>query len=254
MLDVREKFVNKVQLPLQQLGLEPEAVDMKTTAERLVVRYRLAGHSQLGASTPRPQAPGDSLLSVQIHESAMNNIADSLGLRGRQYELRSLFRAVAAKFGKTDYVVPEDVPEDVVIQMADDEPIRFIIDGDRVEIKLRIAMLCNGRRQVWKNFEVRAVYGPVSDGLQVQIVRDGYINLKGKRLSLRDQVALRGIFSKVLAQQPDIDFMQKLAEDPRLKKMRVLQYVMRDGWVGIAIGHERPLPTRMQLADERGSR
>jgi hypothetical protein len=253
MLEVREKFVDEVQRPLQRLGLEPEAVDMNTTDERLVVRYRLAGPSQLGASTPRPQAPANSLLSVQIHESAFNNIAGSLGLRGRRCELRTLFRDVAAKFGQTNYVVPEDVPEDVVIQMDDEEPIRFIVDGDRVEIKLRIAMLSNGRRQTWNDFEVRAVYGPLVDGLHVQIVRDGYINLKGKRLSIRDQVALRGIFSKVLAQRPEIDFSQHLANDSRLKDMGVLQYVMRDGWVGLAIGYKRNRPTRMRLADERGS-
>ena len=150
-------------------------------------------------------------------------------------------------------MVPEDVPEDVVIQMDDEEPIRFIVDGDRVEIKLRIAMLSNGRRQTWNDFEVRAVYGPLVDGLHVQIVRDGYINLKGKRLSIRDQVALRGIFSKVLAQRPEIDFSQHLANDSRLKDMGVLQYVMRDGWVGLAIGYKRNRPTRMRLADERGS-
>jgi hypothetical protein len=114
-------------------------------------------------------------------------------------------------------------------------------------------MLSNGSRQTWNNFEVRAVYGPHAEGLHVWIVRDGYINLKGNRLSLRDQVALRGIFSKVLAQRPDIDFMQHLSDDSRLENLEVLQYVMRDGWVGLAIGRERTAPTNLRVADERHS-
>ena len=253
MLEMKEKFTRDVRQPLQRLGLEPEAVDMKSTDERLVVRYRLAGHTQLGASTPRPQAPGDALLSVQIHESALNNVAESLALHGRRCELRTLFSEVAAKFGKTDFAVPEDVPEDVIIQMADEEPIRFIVEEDRVEIKLRIAMLSKGREQTWKNFEVRAVYGPQTEGLQVQITRDGYINLKGQRLSMRDQVALRGVFSKVLAQNPEVDFLENAAQDPRLSNLEVVQYVMRDGWIGVAIGHKRSGLARLRLADERAN-
>ncbi len=251
MLEMKEKFVVEVQKPLQRLGLEPEAVDMKTTAERLVVRYRLAGHTQLGASTPRPQAPGDALLSVQVHESVLNNVAESLALHGRRCELRTLFREVASKFGKHDYTVRDDVPEDVIIQMADEEPVRFIVEEDRVEIKLRIAVLSKGRQQTWKDFEVRAVYGPQTDGLHLRVTRDGYINLKGQRLSLRDQVALRGVFSKVLAQNPEIDFMEGATQDPRLSALEVVQYVMRDGWIGVAIGHKQKGPARMRLADER---
>ena len=38
--------------------------------QRFVMRVRLAGNDQLGSHTPRPQAPADSLASVQIHESA----------------------------------------------------------------------------------------------------------------------------------------------------------------------------------------
>ena len=58
--DVHEKLLQ----PLEALHLEPVALDLHTTGERLIGRYRVAGNDQLAAHTPRPRAPADSLLSV----------------------------------------------------------------------------------------------------------------------------------------------------------------------------------------------
>ena len=85
-----EQFRQRVLEPLHQLGLDPETVDLETTTDRLIARYRLAGPRQVGAFTPRPQAPADSLFSLQIHESVLNNTAACLELHGRDMDLRSL--------------------------------------------------------------------------------------------------------------------------------------------------------------------
>ena len=77
-------FQKKVLTPLQRLHLDPVAIQMETTDERLVARYRIAGENQLGSHTPRPRAYSDSLLSVQIHESAINNLLEQLKLDGRK--------------------------------------------------------------------------------------------------------------------------------------------------------------------------
>jgi hypothetical protein len=61
----------------------------------------------VGAFTPRPQATADSLLSVQIHESTLNNIVSSLQLNGSETDLPSLFREIARRFRRTDYQEPE---------------------------------------------------------------------------------------------------------------------------------------------------
>src|SRR5262249_33968105 len=83
----RQDFQVKMLKPLRDLNLEPAAVDMQTTRERLIARYRVAARDQVSAQTPRPQAPSDSMLSVQIHESAMNNVLEELNLQGRRIEL-----------------------------------------------------------------------------------------------------------------------------------------------------------------------
>ena len=80
---------------------------------------------------------------------------------------------------------------------------------------------------MWRDFEVRATYAAEIDGLHLRLVRDGYIRLRGRRLSLGDQVALRGIFSKTLAQQPDFDLLGSvLVRDARLHDLRLIQFVV----------------------------
>ncbi len=59
--------------PLRKLNLNPLVTDLATTQDRLIARYRLASNNSLAACTPRPQAPADALLSMQMHQSAMNN-------------------------------------------------------------------------------------------------------------------------------------------------------------------------------------
>jgi hypothetical protein len=249
--DATDKFRQEIWQPLRGLGLRPEAVDMQTTQMRLIARYRLAGYSQMGAFTPRPQAPADSWLSIQVHQSVLNNVVASLDLGGREVGLRDLFREVAAKLDRKDFQVPEDVPDDVTIQLAAQDPVRFECEDDRIHLTLRITKLAGPDGHCWTNFEVRGIYVPDVQGVRVGLQRDSYIRLKGnrRRLPMRDQVALRGIFARVLAQHPDVDLLAHvLANDKRLNDLRVSQFVIRDGWIGIAIGAGHAV--KMRIADD----
>lgn len=251
-----DKFRTQILEPLESLGLRPETVELQTTETRLIARYRLAGYEQVAAFTPRPQAPNDSLLSIQVHESALNNVVSSLQLNQGETDLPSLFREVAHRFRRTDYEVPEDVPTDVKLRLADSDPISLRCSDDRIEVTLRIARLEGGDHNVFRDFEVRASYRPDIQGLHVRLVRDDYVRIKGRR-SIGDQVALRGVFSKVLAQHPPIDLLGNvLVRDERLHDLRVTQCVVRDGWIGLSIGPGSPAKDRVadmavDLADRK---
>ena len=246
--EATDTFRQKIWKPLHALGLDPEAVDMQTTEDRLIARYRLASREQAAAFTPRPQAPAQSLLSFQVHESVLNNTVACLDLGGREIALRDMFREVATKMQLKDYQIPEDVPEDVTIELAANDPISFRCDDDHIRLTLRIKKIAAGNRRPWRNFEVCGIYGPNVQGLHVGLQRDSYIRLKG-RLSTGDQVALRGIFAKVLSQNPDFDLLGNvLVRDSRLHDLRVNQFVVRDGWIGLAIGEG--ISARAHLADD----
>ncbi len=236
----QENFKVKLLEPMRKLNLEPTAVDMETTQERLIARYRLAGHEQLASHTPRPQAPGDSLLSVQVHETALNNLADHLNLQGRRIELRELHKEVTSIFTTNPPPAPDDLPEDVFVTFMESDPIRVDCEDGRVRLTIRIKMLEHGRSK-WQNFTVRGYYAPYSDQLEANLARDGVIELIGERLRVGDQIALRGIFSRVLSRNRTLSLMNKqIALSPELRDQQVTQLVIHDGWIGVALGPKHP--------------
>jgi hypothetical protein len=224
---------------------------MKTTEDLLLVRYRLAGNFQLAAHTPRPVAPNDGLLSVQIHESTLNNTLEQLRLEGKRCELEELYCELAKAFQRPVVEIPEDVPEGVTVQFASRNPISLRCEDNRLAVTINIAELKNHRRKTWRNFTVRAYYTPDASQQDANLVRDGYIQLAGRRLGTLDQIALRGIFTKVLSRNRTFNLINKeLVQNPRMCDVRVTHFVVRDGWISVTLGADAQLPLNPPAADE----
>jgi len=222
--------------PLDQLQLDPTAVDMRTTSEQLIMRWRLAGDEQLAAHTARPSSPTDTLMEIQLHQSALNNTVKQLGLDGCESDLRELYVSLANSLGNEDATAPDDMPERITIHFADEESVHVQCDEGRLTLTLNIARLDSGRRH-WRNFTIRAYYVPVIDGLHARLVRQTSIELIGQNLRLGDQIALRSIFTKALSRNRPIEMIHpELAERAELADLAVTQFVVRNGWVGIALG------------------
>jgi hypothetical protein len=234
--EVRQQFLVQFYQPMRKLALNPAVLDLQTTQDRLVMRYRLAGFHQLAAHTPRPQAPANSVLSVQLHESALNNLLDQFRWAGREANFRELHQEVAQLFHRTDWQLPEDLPDDVTVQFADEHPLRVTFQEGRVALTLAFAELSQGRSR-WRDFTVRVRYLPAPAGTDADLVRDEYVELVGKRLHFRDQVALRSIFSRVFPRSRPIDLLShQLRTDRRLQGLAVTQMTIDDGWIGVAVG------------------
>ena len=234
----KQDYQLKVLQPLQDLSLDPTALDMETTSDRLVARYRLAGRDQASAHTPRPQAPGDSLLSIQMHETAFNNILSHLGLQGRKIELSQLFKEMTKRFTGKEAEVPEDLPDDVFVSFADHDPVRIDCADGRIRLTIRLKELTRGEgKKPWKNLTVKGYYKPNSDQLEANLVRDGIIELAGDNLRVSDRLALSGIFEKVLNRNRKLHLINdKMRQIKPLQSLEVTQFVVHDGWMGIALG------------------
>jgi len=241
----KQDFQVKLLKPLRDLNLEPTAVDMQTTSERLIARYRLAAREELSAHTPRPQAPGDSMLSVQIHESALNNVLDQLHLHGRRIELTALYREMAGRFTFGRKIEPPtDLPENVFVTFAEEDPVRVDCQDGRVRLTIRLKELMQqGTRNRWTNFTVHAYYAPNADQLDANLVREGIIELVGdnRPLPIGQRVALSGIFNKVLSRNRQLHIINvQIAQSPALRDQQVTQFVIHDGWIGVALGPKAP--------------
>jgi hypothetical protein len=237
------RFNERVLEPLERLGLDPKALSMSTSDDRAVLRFRLAGPEQLAAHTPRPRAPSDSLVSLQLHQSALNNALEQLDLDGRSFKLPELFEHLAQKLGRSQIDTPDDLPHSVVVTFAAHDALRVSCDDGQVELRISLAELSERRRH-WKNFTVRTSYKPDTTSLETRFVRSGGIYLEGESIKGKPQFALRSVFSKVLSSKRPWGLVDpKLAADPRVKDLEITQFTSDKGWIGIAYAPRRqPLP------------
>lgn len=225
---------NRVWEPLVKLGLEPRAVALETTSDVATARLRLAGREQLAAHTPRPRAPADALLSMQVHESSVNNAFERFGLAGRTLRLDELAKLVCERLGLPPRV-PDDLPGDVAVTFAAAQPLRIECRDGLVHVHVALDALESGRRS-WHDIESHVAYKPVAAGAQVLLERDGPVQLSGPGHQGRMEIGLRTIFGKVFAKERPVRLLpERIAGNPQLSGVRAVQAVSADGWLAFAL-------------------
>lgn len=229
-------FQSWVLKPLDRLELNPMVIDLETTENRLIARYRMAGDDQLAAHTPRPLAPADAYASVQIHESAINNAIENFGLSGRDWTLPELGQQLAYILNQTDWTFPAETPTDVTVRFDDARPITVEFQEGVMKLALRIQELRQGNQPSLNDFIIRTHYSPTANGLLAEFTHTGVISVDGKKLSMRERLPLRAIFAKVFAGRSTIPIIApNLSKDPRAEGLAVSQQEIQDGWLAFAV-------------------
>jgi hypothetical protein len=214
-------------------------MDLQTTDKRLLARYRLAGDWQLAAFTPRPRAPSSSLMSLQIHQSALNNTFEQLIPRDQPLTIQELVRHTAVTFGQSEITLPEDIPSNVSVQFAKTRPITVEIEDGKLWFTLRVLRLQRDNHKGLTRFIVRAAYQPQVDGINATLVRDGHLRISGPGMSARERLPIRAIFNKVLASSRSLPLiLPQVASHPSMDGLEVSQVELRDGWIALAISEE----------------
>ncbi|MEM6691450.1 MAG: hypothetical protein AAF664_18630, partial [Planctomycetota bacterium] len=202
---------------------------------RLIARYRVAGDWQLGAFTPRPRAPRSSLMSVQIHQSAINNTLEQLVPRDHAMAIDEVIRQAASTFGY-EAELTDEIPADVTVQFAKTRPITIEIEDGRLWVTMRIVTMKRGRGLKLHRFIVRAPYKPTADGTRAMLVRDGHLSISGPGMSVRQRLPIRAVFNKVLSPNQPISLtLPALYDHPAMDNLAISQMDLRAGWLGVAI-------------------
>jgi hypothetical protein len=239
--------------PLAALSLGPALLSAETTGDRAAMRLRLASDEQLGSHTPRPRAPSDSLGSVQIHQSAINNLVEQLQLDGGTFTLPELRQRIAQRLNRPELLQRETEDDDVKIAMAPKDAVQVQCRDGHVALILSVASLEKEPR-AWEDFQVRVFYRPQVSGRSVELVREDVIQLIGEDLSTRSQIALRGIFAKTFPRHRSVQLVpERILKDRRLAGIQVTQLAIDDGWFALALGPARPA-AQAARGEGRGTR
>ncbi len=225
--------------PLGRLNLDPKVIDLETTPQRLVARYRLAGDWQLASHTPRPRAWSDSLVSVQIHQSALNNTLERLLPTGHAKSIQQFYADTVELFGQDAKPLPDDVPGDAMIEFASTRPITVEMVDGKVWITLRVVRLAEPEGSALTRFIVRAGYAPKVNGLDAHLVRDGHLSISGPGMTMGQRIAVRALFNKILSEQRPIPLTgPRIIRHPAMQGLAISQLELRDGWLALAISPE----------------
>lgn len=234
-----DELQRRITGPLHRLDLDPMVVSMSTTPERLEVRYRVAGHDQMASHSPRPRAPTDSLMSMQVHQSTINNTIANLNLGGRTWQLTELAKRITEVFGRNDWQLSDEIPDDVTIRFAEQRPAFVDIADGRLRLTLRIAQLSRGGKKAVGKLIVTSSYVPVAEGLKAELIRTGTVEIMTPRnATVGQRLLARTIFAKVFVSRPRIALIsESWQNDPRAAGLAVSQVEMRDNWLSVAISN-----------------
>jgi hypothetical protein len=222
--------------PAAALSLGPAVVSAETTNDRVAMRLRLASDEQLGGNTPRPRAPADCLASVQVHQSALNNVIDQLELDGATFTFPELRERLAGRLRRPEMLRQQTDVEGAKITFAPKGAAQVQCRDGQVALILSVARL-EMEPRAWEDFHVRVLYRPHVAGRSVELVREELIELEGENLNTRSQIALRGILAKAFSRQRSLPLVpERITGDPQLARLRVTQVVIEDGWLALAWG------------------
>jgi hypothetical protein len=191
----------------------------------------------LGSFTPRPPAPADSLASVQIHESMINNCIQRLELDGRTFTLQELSQHIASRLNRTNVAEINPDNEDVTITFAPRDAVVVRFRDNRVDVTVSVTLLAKASSNSrFKNFQVHAFYQPEIRGRSAELRRDGVLEL-----SKGASMWLHGIFRKAFSEKATWQLMpERILKEPKLKDTSITQFVIDDGWIGVSLGPKRP--------------
>jgi len=172
-------------------------------------------------------------------------VLDQLHLGGRRVELTDLYKEMSSRFAPAKKIeIPEDLPENVFVTFAEENPLRIDCQDGRVRLTIHISELAQqGTRNRWTNFTVHAYYAPSADQLDANLYRDGIIELIGdnRPLPLGQRAGLTAIFARVLSRNRKLHIInEQIANAPQLRDQQVTQFVIHDGWIGVALGPKAP--------------
>ena len=235
---------------VETLGMSVDPLEMRTTEERMIGRVRIACKNQLAAHTPRMRAPSDSLMSLQMHESLLNNALEKLELSGQRLTAAQLRERLTEKL---DLEPEADLnPNDAktIIRFAKEDPVRVSFDDGYAKLTLSInEMIVRGSRH--RNFRVHTRYAPEAYGLEAELVQQGTPQIEG-RMRTASRIRLHGALGKVLGEDRRIPLVRLPENAPEhvreaLKQLATNQLVIEDGWFGVAVGPQRNTQVAIQV-------
>lgn len=240
-----KRFLEDFRNPLIRTGGFPEVFDFSTTDDALFIRGLQAKLSQLGASGTPPGKVDGTALFLQLHESTVNNLANSI-LAGKTLVEKDVQAAVIRLRGS----LPDDLKGDEnrpwSLTFADRDPVVLAVTGDNeYRITVRGERYNSGDDRIGA-MNVTATYKITREANGSKLTRQGDLEIdppgfvRGEtKLSTKEVTwrrILRRRFEKLFpetATSPGLELPGRWKEAGRLP---LKELVVQNGWFVLGWG------------------
>ena len=237
-----QSYNDKFYRPFTERKLLPQELRFSSTDHAIAIRGLQAGGGKIAAPSSPPPVVEGADMSIQIHESMINNLAFD-AIAGRTVYEEKLQAAVVDALGKLpEKMKGDDDGKPWAITFAARQPISVTFADDGFKIAIRGVKYYKGN-EAHPGMNVSASYKIQQVPTGFKAVRQGDIEVlppdfePGKQIDARRQV-IRKLLEKRFAKVFEPEMLGEGLELPgkwkAAGKLQPIQVVARDGWLVIA--------------------
>lgn len=235
--------------PLLRRRMFPRIFRATSEKDSARIDMLLAARTQSGALTPPPDPPPQVALSLQFHETVVNNLADRF-LAGRAIGTRELRTFVWELFGHEPKQVEGGEESEFEIVLADQRPLTFRADDSVITLNIRAQRFISRRAKYPPmNMEVRYRLpgdeaGSVLTRLsELEVLPPGFHEQGRRRMSAREIAARRFVsrlLERELASKYQLDTLSFSDSAKVLNSLAVAHMTADNGWICVAAESSGP--------------
>ena len=154
--------LDKMYASLGRKDVSPDSISARSSNTHIALSSRTIGVSRLGGSMQPPSALIAKGAAVQLHESALNNAIDALGLQGRTILEKDLAKELEVTltdlFQREISLTKKDDPQPAVAEgepepptsfvFSSSDPIRVHFNNNQITLVLRAGVLQEGKEAI----------------------------------------------------------------------------------------------------------
>ena len=243
--DLQKKFYDK----LKEAGLYPSASLFRTNESFLRISSRISGPDEVaGSLAPVVQTPSNGV-SLQIHESLVNNAIDKMALRGEELTGERVIEEFEASISN---LIGKEVSLKDKKQSADkkadgdeppmkyafdpNDPIRIAFDDGEIRISIKSAFKQAGKEDI----PTQTITIPLTlavAGKNIQLTR-GRVRVAGSSLNIARTAVIRKKLESAI-EDKSIDGQITIPADEKKGKkatnLQITEITAADGWLTISL-------------------
>ena len=235
-----DNVTKEVRYPLIRLDAYPEAMNFSTTEEDLNLEVVQAGQFQVGTTDEAPPISDDSDAALVVHQSAINNLAESI-LGGKTITDRMAAELLeVANQGDLPEEFSVDRTNPWSITLAKYQPVTVELGDSKITVNIRGNRFRRGGSSVNDMIQVSATYHIEKTSKGVKLSREGDVELTypGKEQLTVEQTAVKSFllvkFNYLFKDSAETTGVQFPGRFEDKAPMELALFEMSSGWLSLA--------------------